>query len=137
MNHILETIELTKTYPSGDSQLTVLDNVSIAIPEGSTASIIGPSGSGKTTLLGLCAGLDRASSGKVLLNGVDITSFSEAQRAELRRNSIGFIFQNFQLMPNLTAIENVVIPAELQGANGAETNARATELLKRVGLDST
>lgn len=136
MNHILETIELTKTYPSGDSQLTVLDNVSIAIPEGSTASIIGPSGSGKTTLLGLCAGLDRASSGKVLLNGVDITSFSEAQRAELRRNSIGFIFQNFQLMPNLTAIENVVIPAELQGANGAETNARATELLKRVGLDS-
>jgi len=133
MSHILETIDLTKSYPSGNTQLTVLDAVNIQIPTGSTASIVGPSGSGKTTLLGLCAGLDRASSGSVMLDGKDITHFSEGERAELRRKSIGFIFQNFQLMPNLTAIENVVIPAELQGKNGAETNKRAKELLERVG----
>ena len=136
MSHILETIDLTKSYPSGNTQLTVLDAVNIQIPTGSTASIVGPSGSGKTTLLGLCAGLDRASSGSVMLDGKDITHFSEGERAELRRKSIGFIFQNFQLMPNLTAIENVVIPAELQGKNGAETNKRAKELLERVGLGS-
>ena len=136
MSHILETIDLTKSYPRGNTQLTVLDAVNIQIPTGSTASIVGPSGSGKTTLLGLCAGLDRASSGSVMLDGKDITHFSEGERAELRRKSIGFIFQNFQLMPNLTAIENVVIPAELQGKNGAETNKRAKELLERVGLGS-
>ena len=136
MSHILETIDLTKSYPSGNTQLTVLDAVNIQIPTGSTASIVGPSGSGKTTLLGLCAGLDRASSGSVMLDGKDITHFSEGERAELRRKSIGFIFQNFQLMPNLTAIENVVIPAELQGKNGAETNKRVKELLERVGLGS-
>jgi len=136
MSHILETTNLTKTYPSGNSQLTVLDAVNIQIPTGATASIVGPSGSGKTTLLGLCAGLDRASSGTVLLDGKDITNFSEGERAELRRKSIGFIFQNFQLMPNLTAIENVVIPAELQGKNAAETNKRAKSLLDRVGLGS-
>ncbi len=114
----------------------MLDTVNIQIPTGATASIVGPSGSGKTTLLGLCAGLDRASSGTVLLDGKDITNFSEGERAELRRKSIGFIFQNFQLMPNLTAIENVVIPAELQGKNAAETNKRAKSLLDRVGLGS-
>ncbi len=136
MSYILETTNLTKTYQSGTSQLTVLERVNIQIPRGSTAAIVGPSGSGKTTLLGLCAGLDRATSGHVLLDGKDITNFSEGQRAELRRASIGFIFQNFQLMPNLTAIENVVIPAELQGKHGAETNQRAEELLDRVGLGS-
>lgn len=136
MNYILETTDLTKTYQSGTSQLTVLDAVNIQIPEGSTASIVGPSGSGKTTLLGLCAGLDRASSGRVMLAGSDITDFTEGERAELRRKSIGFIFQNFQLMPNLTAIENVVIPAELQGKSGGETSRRAEELLERVGLGS-
>ena len=114
----------------------MLDAVNIQIPTGATASIVGPSGSGKTTLLGLCAGLDRASSGTVLLDGKDITNFSEGERAELRRKSIGFIFQNFQLMPNLTAIENVVIPAELQGKNAVETNKRAKLLLDRVGLGS-
>lgn len=136
MSYILETTDLTKTYPSGNSQLTVLDAVNIQIPTGSTASIVGPSGSGKTTLLGLCAGLDRASSGTVRLDGKDITSFSEEQRSELRRESIGFIFQNFQLMPNLTAIENVMILAELQGKHGAETQQRAKDLLERVGLGS-
>ena len=136
MSPILETTNLTKTYPSGSSELTVLDAVNISIPTGSTAAIVGPSGSGKTTLLGLCAGLDRASSGIVRIDGNDITNFSEGQRAQLRRESIGFIFQNFQLMPNLTAIENVVIPAELQGKHGSETSARASRLLERVGLGS-
>ena len=136
MPSILETTNLTKTYQSGSSQLNVLDAVNIQIPEGSTASIVGPSGSGKTTLLGLCAGLDRATSGAVYIDGKDITNYSEGERAKLRRESIGFIFQNFQLMPNLTAIENVVIPAELQGKNGAQTNRRAEELLERVGLGS-
>ncbi len=136
MNAILETTNLTKTYQSGASELTVLDAVNISIPPGSTAAIIGPSGSGKTTLLGLCAGLDRASSGIVRLDGMDITDLDEGQRAKLRRESIGFIFQDFQLMPNLTAIENVVIPAELQGKKGSETSARAAQLLKRVGLGS-
>lgn len=136
MNAILETTNLTKTYQSGTSELTVLDAVNISIPTGSTAAIIGASGSGKTTLLGLCAGLDRASSGIVSIDGKDITDLNEGQRARLRRESIGFIFQNFQLMPNLTAIENVVIPAELQGMKGSETSKRAAELLKRVGLGS-
>ena len=136
MSYILETTNLTKTYPSGISQLTVLDAVNVQIPTGSTASIVGPSGSGKTTLLGLCAGLDRASSGTVVLDGKDITNFTEGERAELRRKSIGFIFQNFQLMPNLTAIENVVIPAELQRKNGSETIEKAKALLERVGLGS-
>lgn len=136
MNPILETTNLTKTYPSGNSELTVLDAVNICIPTGSTASIIGPSGSGKTTLLGLCAGLDRASSGTVRLDGRDITDLDEGERAKLRRESIGFIFQNFQLMPNLTAIENVVIPAELQGKKCAHTNDMAAKLLERVGLGS-
>jgi putative ABC transport system ATP-binding protein len=136
MQYILETKNLTKTYQSGSSQLTVLDAVNIQIPTGSTAAIVGASGSGKTTLLGLCAGLDRATLGAVHLDGMDITDFSEGERAKLRRDSIGFIFQNFQLMPNLTAMENVAIPAELQGKNGAETNRRAVELLERVGLGS-
>jgi len=136
MSYILETTNLTKTYPSGISQLTVLDAVNVQIPTGSTASIVGPSGSGKTTLLGLCAGLDRASSGTVVLDGKDITNFTEGERAELRRKSIGFIFQNFQLIPNLTAIENVVIPAELQRKNGSETIEKAKALLERVGLGS-
>lgn len=136
MNPILETTNLTKIYPSGNSELTVLDAVNIFIPTGSTASIIGPSGSGKTTLLGLCAGLDRASSGTVRLDGRDITDLDEGERAKLRRESIGFIFQNFQLMPNLTAIENVVIPAELQGKKCGHTNDMAAKLLERVGLGS-
>lgn len=133
---ILETSNLSKTYQSGTTELTVLDAVNISIPTGSTAAIIGPSGSGKTTLLGLCAGLDKASSGTVRLDGKDITDLDEGQRAKLRRESIGFIFQNFQLMPNLTAIENVVIPAELQGKRGSETTKKAALLLERVGLGS-
>jgi len=112
--------------------LTVLDHVSFKIESGETFSIVGPSGSGKTTLLGLCAGLDRASEGSVILNGIALDSLSEDERAAVRNDHVGFIFQNFQLIPTLTALENVMIPLELQGKNGAKK--RAEDLLERVGL---
>lgn len=133
-NSILTTTKLTKTYQSGDQALTVLNQVSIDVPEGATAAIVGPSGSGKTTLLGLCAGLDRSSSGEVTLVGHDLTSLNEDQRARLRSESVGFIFQNFQLMPTLTAHENVLVPGELMGMRDGEIKERAASLLERVGL---
>ena len=132
MSYILEVDHLTKTYHSGDSALTVLDDVSFAVEAGSTAAIVGPSGSGKTTLLGLCAGLDRATSGSVCINGVDLTPLSEDERAALRNREVGFIFQNFQLLPTLTALENVMVPLELQGKSNPR--AESLDLLERVGL---
>lgn len=129
---MLEIKNLTKTYNSGSRSLTVLDHVSFKIEPGETFSIVGPSGSGKTTLLGLCAGLDRASEGSVILNGIALDSLSEDERAAVRNDHVGFIFQNFQLIPTLTALENVMIPLELQGKNGAKK--RAEDLLERVGL---
>lgn len=131
---ILSTDLLTKTYPSGDHHLTVLDQVSIHIPQGATAAIVGPSGSGKTTLLGLSAGLDQATSGSVTLNGQNLAECDEDSRARLRTESVGFIFQNFQLMPTLTALENVLVPGELRGGSCQKTTKRAAELLDRVGL---
>ena len=123
---------LTKTYDSQGRQLTVLDNVSFSVQAGETISIVGPSGSGKTTLLGLCAGLDRASSGSVMLNNVSLDDLDEDERAAVRNQHVGFIFQNFQLIPTLTALENVMVPLELRG----ETNPyqRAVNLLTKVGL---
>ena len=129
---MLQAINLTKTYNSGSRALTVLDHVSFNIQSGETFSIVGPSGSGKTTLLGLCAGLDRATEGSVILNGIALDSLSEDERAEVRNQHVGFIFQNFQLIPTLTALENVMIPLELRGEKGAAK--RAIELLDRVGL---
>lgn len=129
---ILKVERLTKIYSSGANQLTVLSDVSFSLPTGSSAAIIGPSGSGKTTLLGLCAGLDRPTSGRVLLDDVDLGDLDEDSRARVRRESIGFVFQNFQLMPTLTALENVMVPAELRGDTGV--SRRAAELLGRVGL---
>ena len=129
---MLEIKNLTKTYNSGSHSLTVLDHVSFKIESGETFSIVGPSGSGKTTLLGLCAGLDRASEGSVILNGIALDSLSEDERAAVRNDHVGFIFQNFQLIPTLTALENVMIPLELQGKNGAKKIAE--DLLERVGL---
>ena len=131
---MLRTHELTKTYISGSEALTVLDRVSIEVTEGATAAIVGPSGSGKTTLLGLCAGLDRATDGTVEIDGQDITAFSEDDRARLRRETIGFVFQNFQLMPTLTAMENVLVPGELRGQQDKLIHERAKALLDRVGL---
>ncbi|GAA4451834.1 ABC transporter ATP-binding protein [Nibrella saemangeumensis] len=129
---ILRVENLTKAYQSGDRTLTVLDNVSFEIQPGDTFSIVGPSGSGKTTLLGLCAGLDRASSGSVYLNNIKLDNLSEDQRAAVRNKYVGFIFQNFQLLPTLTALENVMVPLELRGEKGARRTAQ--DLLERVGL---
>lgn len=129
---MLEVQQLTKTYRSGNKSLTVLDDVSFTIEGGQTFAIVGPSGSGKTTLLGLCAGLDRASSGTVILNGVRLDDLDEDERAEVRNKYVGFVFQNFQLIPTLTALENVMVPMELQGQKGAAK--KAMELLGRVGL---
>lgn len=134
MTNILSVRELTKTYTSGQNTLTVLQNISFDINEGSTTAIVGPSGSGKTTLLGLCAGLDRASQGTVILNQSDLNDLDEDQRALLRNKYVGFIFQNFQLLPTLTALENVMVPLELRRADNIKK--RAMELLDKVGLQN-
>jgi putative ABC transport system ATP-binding protein len=131
--HILTARGLTKTYRStGSHGLTVLDGIDLAVRRGSTCAIVGPSGSGKTTLLGLCAGLDEPTSGTVAIDGKSINDLDENARAALRNAKIGFVFQNFQLIPTLTAVENVLVPLELSG----ESNGRdaAAELLDRVGL---
>jgi len=131
---ILKVERLTKTYATAAGPLTVLHEVSFALEPGNTCAIVGPSGSGKTTLLGLCAGLDRPSTGSVHLAGREIGGLSEDQRAQVRNEYVGFVFQNFQLIPTLTALENVLVPLELRGETGKETEARA--LLERVGLGS-
>ncbi len=132
MNIILNIQNLSKTYQSGGRTLTVLDDINFAIEAGSTMSIVGPSGSGKTTLLGLCAGLDRSSSGIVELNHIRLDNLNEDQRAQVRNQYVGFIFQNFQLLPTLTALENVMVPLELRGEKNIRP--RALELLDKVGL---
>ena len=124
--------ELTKEYRSGEQQLAVLRDVNFEIPTGAYVAIVGPSGSGKTTLLGLLAGLDTPSRGSVLLDGANLTTMNEDQRARLRGEKVGFIFQSFQLIPTLTALENVQVPLELQGDSRA--GVRAREVLERVGL---
>jgi putative ABC transport system ATP-binding protein len=129
---MLEARQLTKEYQSGDHRLAVLRNVTFTIPDGAFVAIVGPSGSGKTTLLGLLAGLDVPTSGSVVLDGADLTRLSEDKRAQLRGAKVGFVFQSFQLIPTLTALENVQVPLELRGDDGAP--ARARELLARVGL---
>lgn len=129
---VLEARELTKSYSSGGGTLTVLKDVSFAVPAGSSCAIVGPSGSGKTTLLGLCAGLDRPTSGSVHLDGQNLNPLDEDERARIRNSRVGFVFQNFQLIPTLTAIENVMVPLELRGESGARP--LALDLLDRVGL---
>ncbi|MCC7322796.1 MAG: ABC transporter ATP-binding protein [Gemmatimonadaceae bacterium] len=129
---MLEARGLTKEFDSGTHRLTVLRDVSFRVPQGALVAIVGPSGSGKTTLLGLLAGLDTPSRGQVLLDDADLTAMSEDQRAQLRGAKVGFVFQSFQLIPTLTAIENVQVPLELRGEGGAGARARA--LLERVGL---
>jgi putative ABC transport system ATP-binding protein len=132
MESILNLQLVSKTFKSGNRLLTVLDNVSFSVREGATLSIVGPSGSGKTTLLGLCAGLDRSSSGSIMLQNNNLESLNEDQLAAVRNKYIGFIFQNFQLIPTLTAIENVMVPLELRGEK--KVRPRAMELLDKVGL---
>ncbi|MEO0508123.1 MAG: ABC transporter ATP-binding protein [Bacteroidota bacterium] len=132
MSKILNVEHLGKTYVSGSKSLTVLDDISFSINTGDTFAIIGPSGSGKTTLLGLCAGLDRSDTGSVTLCGSELGALNEDDRALLRNENVGFIFQNFQLLPTLTALENVVVPLELQGIKNATNTGK--ELLGKVGL---
>lgn len=129
---ILDVQRLTKTYRTGAGELTVLKEITFSLPQGATCAILGPSGSGKTTLLGLCAGLDRPSSGSVLLNGDPLADMDEDERARVRNRHVGFVFQNFQLIPTLTALENVTVPMELRGDRTAR--ALGLELLQRVGL---
>jgi putative ABC transport system ATP-binding protein len=129
---ILSVSSLTKQYDSGGRPLTVLEDVSFSLAEGTTLAIVGPSGSGKTTLLSLCAGMDRPTSGSVTLCGTGLDALSEDARARLRNRHVGFVFQTFQLLPTLTALENVMVPAELRGDRDAR--GRSRELLDRVGL---
>ena len=131
---MLSVQHLTKTYNSRNSALTVLHDVSFELGAGKSLSIVGPSGSGKTTLLGLCAGLDTASSGSVRINDTPIDKMTEDERAALRNKYVGFVFQNFQLIPTLTALENVMIPLEFQKQKNAVI--KATEMLQKVGLGS-
>jgi putative ABC transport system ATP-binding protein len=132
MSVILEVDQLRKSYPSGEGELTVLKEVSFNLKEGDSLAIVGPSGSGKTTLLGLCAGLDTPTSGDVRVASRSLKQLDEDGRAALRNEVVGFVFQNFQLLPTLTALENVMVPLELRGAKGVRD--RAMQLLAEVGL---
>ncbi len=132
METILNITNLGKTYNSAGKMLTVLENINFSVNAGSTNAIVGPSGSGKTTLLGLCAGLDRSSTGIVELNGINLGDLNEDKRAHVRNQYVGFIFQNFQLLPTLTALENVMVPLELRGEKNIR--ARSMDLLDKVGL---
>ena len=134
METILNIKEVSKHYESAGSALTILDKISFSVQKASTVSITGPSGSGKTTLLGLCAGLDRSSSGTVELNNIALDALTEDERAGVRNRYVGFIFQNFQLLPTLTALENVMVPLELRGEKNIRP--RAMELLDKVGLSA-
>ena len=131
---MLAVRNLTKEYRSGGGALAVLRNVSFDIAAGETVAIVGPSGSGKTTLLGLLAGLDTPTKGAVLLDGLDLAPLDEDARARLRGDRVGFVFQSFQLVTTLTALENVQVPLELRGIR--DSDARARDLLERVGLGS-
>jgi len=132
VKNILRLTNLSKFYTSAGRTLTVLNNINLSIEAASTVAITGPSGSGKSTLLGLSAGLDRSSGGTVELNDIVLTSLNEDDRARIRNRYIGFIFQNFQLMPTLTALENVMVPMELKGEK--HIRARAVDLMDKVGL---
>ncbi|MGH7469355.1 MAG: ABC transporter ATP-binding protein [Longimicrobiales bacterium] len=126
--------DLEQTYQSGGRPLTVLSSVNLEIARNEFAAIVGPSGSGKTTLLGLLAGLDRPSGGSVSIDGRDLNGLSEDERARFRASNVGFVFQTFQLIPTLTALENVMVPVELSNGVSRDARSRAVDLLGRVGL---
>lgn len=129
---ILEARDISKTYQIDENEICVLDHVSLGIERGEFVAIMGNSGSGKTTLLSLLSGLDQPSSGRILLEENDITDLTEDQMAPIRNETIGFVFQSFHLVPSLSALENIMFPAELAGKNDAQQ--RAERLLQRVGL---
>ncbi len=132
MAKILNVTNLEKSYSSGSKKLKVLQDINFDVEQGKSFAIVGPSGSGKTTLLGLCAGLDRPDSGSINLCGSELSTLGEDERALLRNQHIGFVFQDFQLLPTLTALENVAVPLELQGNKDASKISK--ELLEKVGL---
>lgn len=134
MSSILSVDGVRKTYNTGNKNITVLDSISFEVGAGKSLSIVGPSGSGKTTLLGLCAGLDGVTEGRITLNDVLLNKLDEDELAQVRNQFVGFVFQNFQLIPTLTALENVMVPLELRGVKNAEETSSA--LLERVGLGS-
>lgn len=131
---ILSVKNLTKTFTSGNKQLTVLKDITFSVEKGISCAIVGPSGSGKTTLLGLCAGLDKPTSGDVILNDQKISALKESELSAIRNEQIGFVFQSFQLIPTLTALENVMVPIELRGIAYKEVEEKAIDLLDKVGL---
>jgi len=131
-NAILDVQRLSKSYPNGTGALAVVNEISFSLPHASTCAILGPSGSGKTTLLGLCAGLDQPTTGEVWLEGIHLGALDEDGRARVRNEIVGFVFQSFQLIPTLTALENVMVPLELRGQHQARD--QAIDLLGRVGL---
>lgn len=135
MSYILQVKDLTRKFKSGNRQLTVVNEINFNIDKGSVNAIVGPSGSGKTTLLGLCAGLDQPTSGEVNLQGISLDSLNEDDRAKVRNEHVGFVFQTFQLVPTLTAIENVMVPLELRGVSTLDVRKRAEQLLLEVGLE--
>jgi putative ABC transport system ATP-binding protein len=132
MESILEVRNITKKFTSGSREITVLNDISFHVGRGEGISIVGPSGSGKTTLLGLCAGLDQPTTGTISLMELPLNRMNEDDRAYIRNQHVGFIFQNFQLLPTITAIENVTLPLEMRGDR--KVNSKAKELLERVGL---
>ena len=129
---ILQVQHVFKSYQIGDHQLPVLQDINFEIEAGSTVAIVGPSGSGKTTLLGLCAGLNQSTEGNIILDGIQLSGLNEDKLAQIRNEHVGFVFQNFQLLPTLTALENVLVPMELRGQRNKQKEA--LELLDRVGL---
>ncbi|MDR9364802.1 MAG: ABC transporter ATP-binding protein [Balneolaceae bacterium] len=131
---ILSVNNLSKTFKSGNIELTVLKDINFSIEKGISCAIVGPSGSGKTTLLGLCAGLDKPTSGDVILNDQKISALKESDLSAIRNEQIGFVFQSFQLIPTLTALENVMVPIELRGVSYREVEKKAIDLLDKVGL---
>jgi putative ABC transport system ATP-binding protein len=132
MSEILKVKSLSKVYRTKTNALTVLSNINFSVLKGESVAIIGPSGSGKTTLLGLCAGLDRVTEGEIILNHISLNELNENELAQVRNQNIGFVFQNFQLIPTLTALENVQVPLELRGIKNSMGPSIA--LLERVGL---
>jgi len=131
---VLEVKNLSKTFSSGDTEVKAVDNVSFTVPDGQFAAVIGRSGSGKSTLLSLVGALDKATSGTISVNGDEITSESDRRLVQYRRNNIGFVFQSYNLIPNLNAIENVMLPMEFAGTSRSDRRARAIALLEQVGL---
>jgi len=132
MSSILSINNLSKVFQTGDRSITVLQDINFDIEKNTSISIVGPSGSGKTTLLGLCAGLDKPTAGSIKLLDIELGDLDEDERAYVRNQHVGFVFQNFQLLPTLTALDNVMIPLELRGGNHIASKAK--ELLDRVGL---